>query len=466
MQKNRNRQKSFHKSNQTQNNPKKFDKETIETFALATDGRAIGRSEDNVVVFVKNMLPNEKAKVEIISKKSNYKNALLYKLESSSPHRVEPPCIYDSQCGGCQLQYISQNMQTEYKTMWFFETLKRIGKWNETFIKESEKMISIVFLKREHYRRRVRFHFDGKNLGFKQNSSNKVINIEKCLITSEKINQKISFIKNNLIKSFKESQEKFFECEIEVTESDDDKIILFVANLTIENQKNKDNSLKILEKNLEIYNEQSIHLKHPELPRFKLKKQSFVQPHIDCIKYYYEHIKDNIDQFLEKNANKLNKITAWDLYSGAGVFTSIPYFSAKRHQVEIECIGVEGIKEAIDSLNYNHKNFPIKGVVQDVELFIENQFQNKIKNPDVFQGASIIILDPPRSGCGIATMQKIVEVCSKKSLVLYLACDPASFARDTRVLLEGGFKIKNLSLFDSFGHTIHYEVLGCFEKSF
>ncbi|MBX9838903.1 MAG: hypothetical protein K2X69_11400, partial [Silvanigrellaceae bacterium] len=73
--------------------------------------------------------------------------------------------------------------------------------------------------------------------------------------------------------------------------------------------------------------------------------------------------------------------------------------------------------------------------------------------------------DPPRSGCGIATMQKIVEICSKKALVLYLACDPASFARDTRVLLEGGFKIKNLSLFDSFGHTIHYEVLGCFEKS-
>jgi 23S rRNA (uracil1939-C5)-methyltransferase len=327
-------------------------------------------------------------------------------------------------------------------------------------------MISIVFLKREHYRRRVRFHFDGKNLGFKQNSSNKVINIEKCLITSERINQKISFIKNNLIKSFKESQEKFFECEIEVTESDDDKIILFVANLTIENQKNKDNILKIIEKNLEINNEQSIHLKHPELPRFKLKKQSFVQPHIDCIKHYYEHIKDNIDQFLEKHSNKLAKITAWDLYSGAGVFTSIPYFSAKRHQVEIDCIGVEGIKEAIDSLNYNHKNFPIKGVVQDVDLFIENQFQNKIKNPDEFHGASIIILDPPRSGCGIATMQKIVEVCSKKSLVLYLACDPASFARDTRVLLEGGFKIKNLSLFDSFGHTIHYEVLGCFEKSF
>ena len=414
MQKNRNRQKSFQKINSSQNTPKKFDRESIETFAIATDGRAIGRGEDNIVVFVKDMLPNEKAKVEIISKKSNYKNATLYKLENPSPHRVEPPCFYANQCGGCQLQHISQNMQTEFKTKWFFETLKRIGKWNETYIKESEKIISIVFLKRENYRRRVRFHFDGKNLGFKQNSSNKVTNIDRCLITSEKINQKIDFIKTNLINSFKEIKDKNFECEIEVTESDDDKVILHIANLSLENIKEKSNIIKVIEKNLEINNEQSIHLKHPELPRFKLKKQSFVQPHMDCIKYYYLHMKENIDHFLEKYQNKPNKIAAWDLYSGAGVFTSLPYFAGKRNQIEIDCTGVEGIKEAIDSLNYNHKNYPITGVVQDVEQFIEVQFQKKIANPAEYLGASILILDPPRAGCGIATMQKIVEVCSKK----------------------------------------------------
>ena len=62
-------------------------------------------------------------------------------------------------------------------------------------------------------------------------------------------------------------------------------------------------------------------------------------------------------------------------------------------------------------------------------------------------------------------MQKIVEICAKNALILYLACDPASFARDSRVLLEGGFQLTNLTLFDSFGHTTHYEVLGCFEKN-
>ncbi len=471
MQKYRNRQKSFQNYSGQQNCQKKFEKETITAFGLSTDGRAIGRSNDNVIVFIKDMLPEETAKVEIISKKSNYKNAILSKLETASSYRVTPPCIYANHCGGCQLQHISQNMQTEYKVKWFFETLKRIGKWNETYIKESEKIISIVFLKRENYRRRIRLHFDGKNLGFKEPNSNKVIDINHCLITSLNINDKIKFIKENLLKSFKEIQEKIFtqklECEIEATESDDGKVILHLASFLIESSNEIDKFIKIFEKNLEINNEQGIHLKHPELPRFKIKKQSFVQPHMDCIKFYYQHMQECIDLFLKKfinHTNQKDKILAWDLYSGAGVFTSLPYFSGKRHNLEVECLGVEGIKEAIDSLNYNHKNYPILGYVQDVENFIESQFQLKVSNINQFVGAHIIILDPPRAGCGIAIMQKIVEVCNKKALILYLACDPASFARDTRVLLEGGFKIKNLSLFDSFGYTTHYEVLGCFEK--
>ncbi|APJ03540.1 class I SAM-dependent RNA methyltransferase [Silvanigrella aquatica] len=470
MQKYRNRQKSFAHNNSQQNTQKKFDKETVTAFALSTDGRAIGRSNDNIVVFIKDLLPDETAKVEIVSKKSNYKNAIISKIETPSPHRVSPPCIYTSQCGGCQLQHISQNMQTEFKTKWFLETLKRIGKWNDRFLKEAESLISIIFLKREYYRRRIRLHFDGKNLGFKASNSNNVTNIEHCLITSEKINQKIKFVKENLLKSFKEIQDKklskHIECEIEVTESDDEKVILHIANFNMDSPIEKNNVIKMIERNLEISNDQTIHLKHPELPRFKIKKQSFVQPHLDCIKLYYQHIQDNIDQFIQKYFAKSNiKILAWDLYCGAGVFTSLPYFSGKRNNVEVECVGVEGIKEAIDSLNSNHKNLPIQGIVKDVEQFIEEQFQLKLSNPNEFKGVNVVILDPPRSGCGIAIMQKIVEICNKKALITYLACDPASFARDTRVLLEGGFKLKSLCLFDSFGHTTHYEVLGCFEKS-
>lgn len=176
-------------------------------------------------------------------------------------------------------------------------------------------------------------------------------------------------------------------------------------------------------------------------------------------------MQENLESFLEKIKMESNKtLIAWDLYAGAGVFTALPFFASKRNNFNIECIGVEGIKEAIDSLKANCKNLPIQGHVQDVEDFINEQFKQKIEKQNQYSGVNILILDPPRAGCNIATMQKIVEICAKKTLVMYLACDPASFARDTRVLLEGGFKIKSLRLFDSFAHTIHYEVLGCFTR--
>lgn len=471
MQKYRNRQKSLQNHQKKYQSPPKIEKELISTYALSTDARAIGRSNDNIIVFIKNMLPNEIAKVDIISKKSNYKNAILSKIEKASPFRVSPPCQYANVCGGCQLQHISQDIQTEYKVKWFFETLKRIGKWNDIYIKKSEQIISIIFLKREYYRRRIRLHFDGKSLGFKEENSNKIVDIEHCLITSNTINDKIKFIKEKLLKSFKEIQEQKFsqnlECEIEITESDDNKVILNLASLSAEFNTQKNKCTQIIEKNLEINNDQSIQIKHPELPRFKIKKQSFVQPHIDCIKFYYNHMQESIDIFFKKSSNFFDnsfQIKAWDLYSGAGVFTSLPYFAAQRHNIEIECTGVEGIQESIDSLLMNHKNYPIKGIAQDVEEFVDAQFQSKLLNPEKFIGATIIILDPPRTGCSIATMQKIVEICSKKALILYLACDPPSFATNTRVLLEGGFQLQNISLFDAFGHTTHYEVLGCFEK--
>ena len=466
MQRNRSKQKSLSKTSLSHTTAKKNDRETITAYGLATDGKAIAKGEDQIIVFVKDLLPGEKAKVEIIKKKSTYKIAILAKLETTASFRSQAPCQYYESCGGCQLQHISPELQTNFKLKWFFETLKRIGKWNDSHFNKAEQILEIVYLKKEYYRRRIRLHFDGKNLGFKQSSSNKVTNISKCLISTELINHKIEFIRKNLLKCASLLENKHWECEIEVTESDDGKIIINIADIfNFEKTLQVGNIHKVIEKNLEINQDQHILIKHPDLQKFKLKKQSFVQPHINCIFHYYKYIKMSIDLFLKKNQFRIKNFITYDLYSGAGVFTGIPYFVGLKYNLKINCYGIEGIKEAIDSLNQNYKNLPVQGKTQNVDDFINEQFQLKSQDPNNYQGIHILILDPPRAGCSIVNMQKIVELCAKNSLILYLACDPASFARDSRVLLEGGFQLNNLTLFDSFGHTTHYEVLGCFEKN-
>ncbi|MES2616167.1 MAG: TRAM domain-containing protein [Bdellovibrionota bacterium] len=440
------------------------DKETVNAYTISTNANGIAKLEDGSIVFVENLLPGETAVVKIHTQKSSYKRASVINRETDSTHRDTPPCIYYSTCGGCQIQHIKQEKQIDYKIQWFFETLKRIGKWDSEFIAIAEKKISIIFFKTSFYRRRIRLHFNGKNLGFRAAESHNIINIDSCFIARPKLNEKISYLKNKLISIYPELQKTFspkqLEFDIEITESDDNKILLNFVHV-------EPNLKLILHKYFEIQEDQLIHIKHPILGKFKLKKESFVQPHFDAIESYYEHISSCINSFLR--TLKGSNIQAWDLYSGCGIFSSIPYFNAQKFGFVSHCLAVEGIKESIDSLKLNYKNFPIEGLVQDVHEFIENQFSlmTDLKNSPSkksFVKPNIVILDPPRSGVGIPNMQKIVELCAQESCVLYLACDPASFARDTRILLEGGFHCKQIFLFDSFGQTNFYEVLGFFSR--
>lgn len=444
---------------------------SVQAQSLATDGSAIARGDDGIVVFVKQMLPTEKAIVKITTQKATYKKAALLKLEQRSDQRVQPACVYYDQCGGCQIQHIQPERQMQYKLQWFIETLRRIGKWEENDWRQAEKTCSAVTLKSDHYRRRIRLHFNGKALGFRKQESHHIVPIKHCLITAQGLNDQLSSIAEKLAKIFATLAGKVSECEIEVTQGDDEKIIYHLAHMQCQSDKAKKEFEDFFIKEFKIQKDQMLALQHPDLGKFKIRPQSFVQPHEHSIASYCQHIKscfsDHLSQWCtDKKFDKTKSMLCWDLYAGSGFFTSLAYLAGKDLGLNIQSIGIEGICEAIESLKKKHKGLPVDGLCQDVTKFIDAQFDSYCDpaQKQNMQRPSLVILDPPRSGAGIQNMQKLVELCEQRALVLYLACDGASFARDTSILLEGGFKLKNLFLFDAFAQTVHYEVLGCFER--
>lgn len=271
-------------------------KDNVISYTLSTDAKGIARLEDGSIVFVEDLLPGEKALIKIHAQKSTYKRATVLNRENDSEHRATPPCPYYSKCGGCQLQHVKQEKQIDFKIQWFFETLKRVGKWDTSHISLAEKKTSFVYLKTDNYRRRIRLHFDGKNLGFHGSESNQIVPIDSCFIARKKINEKISYLKDKLI-SFNTSQSiPGLEFDIELTESDDEKVLFNFVNI---NSK-EPNSTKIkqaLNTHFDLQEDQLIHLKHPVLKKFKLKKESFIQPHFDAVECYYEHISNCVDSF-------------------------------------------------------------------------------------------------------------------------------------------------------------------------
>ena len=85
---------------------------TVERLGINGEGIA---TLNRMVIFIPNLLPGERAKVEITRVEKNYAEARVVKRDNDSKDRVKAPCpIYD-ECGGCQIQHMSSSLQMEYK---------------------------------------------------------------------------------------------------------------------------------------------------------------------------------------------------------------------------------------------------------------------------------------------------------------------------------------------------------------
>lgn len=449
------------------------EKEIVTAFTLATDGRALAKSKEGALVFIDRLLPGETAQVNVTTVKSSYKSASIHKITNEAPERVHAPCSYYAECGGCSLQHLQQEFHIDYKVQWLFETLNRIGKWKSENISEIKKRLSIVYLNQWNYRRRIRLHFDGKNLGFKKNLTHHITDISDCLIAHPLINKKIEELSSLCQEGFKflasQNELKTIKLELELTVSDNNKCIVHIARLETEPKKIESISFTYYQKLFVIQHDERLQLGHPELGRMKIKKESFVQPHMQSIESYYFHIKSSLNKFLSNLFVKKmdiktdNKFSALDLFCGAGVFTCIPYFLSKKYSFDIDVLGVEGIGPSVDSFKMNYKDHAVRVECEDVFSYIDKKFKKVTSGLE--EPVSVVIVDPPRSGFGLEATQKLVEICDRVCFIAFLACDPATFARDSRVLIQARFKITDCFLFEAFAQTPHYELLFCFERS-
>ena len=75
----------------------------------------------------------------------------------------------------------------------------------------------------------------------------------------------------------------------------------------------------------------------------------------------------------------------------------------------------------------------------------------------------LVVLDPSRDGAGRAVMASLAALRPGPRRIVYVACDPASFARDLRVLLDEGWDLASLQGFDMFPMTEHVELVAIIE---
>ena len=375
---------------------------------------------DGKITFVENALDNEMVDIKNIKENKKYNEAIVTNLISKSKDRVVPKCKYYNLCGGCSIEHMSVNKQISFKK----DKLENIlGK----FLKRNIAINDLVKLNNFNYRNKVVLHVKNNKLGFYQNGTNELVEIDECLLLNEKINDILK-----LLKQYIKEEPNLEKITIKLGNKTDE--VMLIIDGTV---KNYESLLKVSD--CLIINNKCITKKdyinsYIGSKKYIIRKNTFFQVNYDIATRLYDDIKSII---INKNSKNV-----LDLYCGSGTIGI--YIS----DIVENVIGIEVVEDAVISAEENVRLNNIKNVkliLGKVEEKLDAICNNNIDT---------IIVDPPRSGLHkrvIDTLKKI-----KAENIIYISCDPITMARDLS-LLNDCYEIEDVTPYDMFPNTYHVE---------
>ena len=412
--------------------------------SMAFKGYGVARI-DGKVVFIPYSIKGEEARIEITEEKKSYSMGRLVDILNPSPWRVKSPCPTFGLCGGCQWQHIEYPQQGELKKEILKEMLKRLGG-----LKEIPPITVAPSSDPYEYRTRVQFKVKGKTLGYYQEKSHQLVDIERCPIAHPLVNQIIPLLRN-AFPSFSQLQ----EIEINVSPKEGKGILILHPQKL--NQR--------LEKIVKSFLQNALILKGLAIQGIG-RPSMLGEPHLNFTIHLNQHgrernltLRTSPGSFfqvnLKQNENLIEKVLEFldargnekilDLYAGVGNLT-VPLAMVSKQVWGIE-ENLGAVKDAqfnLESNGIRNCNF-IHGKVEDV---LENW---KGGNPD------LLVLDPPRTGAK-TVLDQVVRLKPEK--IVYISCEPTTFARDLRLLSNRDYAIHRLALIDMFPQSYHMEVVG------
>jgi 23S rRNA (uracil1939-C5)-methyltransferase len=153
---------------------------------IAFGGKGVAR-EQGKAVFVPYTIEGEIVSAEIMREKKQFAEAELVEVKESSPDRVESQCPYFGRCGGCAYQHINYEHQLAIKWRQVRDALQRIGKLKDI------PMRPIVLSPEQYaYRNRITVHAQDGMIGFFRRDSHRLLDIERCPISSDEVNRALA----------------------------------------------------------------------------------------------------------------------------------------------------------------------------------------------------------------------------------------------------------------------------------
>jgi 23S rRNA (uracil1939-C5)-methyltransferase len=459
--------------------------EILRVERLVAGGLGFGRRSSGEPVFVRGAVPGDLVYVDTVQKYPGYSRAHTYHLTQASPNRRTSPCEYQGSCGGCDLMPLTEPAQRSAKHVMVLDILQRTAKLDAT------EGTSVPLVWRDvdlsatlGYRSRVRLHISGRGqFGFRAEKSHDLVEVPRCLVANQTVNAVLGELKRcatlhpGLFAAFGQVEIRALGERPDLLwfphpEPKAQSLVKRGAHRGTTNgtrTKNHPSSLDALEnlrRSLENLSGQAPHwlmssAALPDawrqnaqvaaltaLPNATPTELLFAPAMFTQVNW---SVNQAIIQDVLTRVERKQFRSFLDLYCGAGNF-SLPLLGQG-----LDGIGIESNSRSIEAAKVASEHQRLGGRFFSGD--VTKALAHLVKRSEAFD---IVLLDPPRAGFRDAAPH--VPHLAKKA-VFICSCDPTTFARDLRTLLDLGFSLAALSAYDMFPQTHHVELTAWLDRN-
>ena len=447
---------------------------------MGQNGEGIGRAE-GIAVFAEGAVWGDLCRVEITGMKKSYALGRVREIIEPSVYRQEPKCAFVGRCGGCSLGLLRYEGQLCLKERQVREHLIRIGG-----VKEPPVLPILGMEEPFHYRNHGQFPIGGSSsrpaVGFYQKRSHEIVDCPCCLLQSAPAVAAAegvrAYIRETGVSLYDERTGKgcLRHLVVRNAEGTGEVMVILVVNqgrlpaseLLLEKVEealdaleemeggkrwtlrclgvnfNKGKGRRALgEKTVFLYGQERIQDVFEGLS-YLISPESFYQINTPQTRKLYGVVKDF--------AALTGEETVFDLYCGVGTIGL--YLAREAKQV----VGIEAVQKAV----YDANRGAIKNGTVNA-LFRWGKAESLL--PELVEKGSradVAILDPPRSGCDRRLLEAVARAEVKRAV--YVSCNPATLARDVKILGELGYRLEAVQPVDLFPWTVHVETVVLLSK--
>lgn len=431
----------------------------VQIRSLNAEGEGVGQGPDGLTLFVNGALPGETVEVEIFEQHKRFGRARLLHIQARSTERVQPPCPWFGECGGCQVMHASSSLQLRYKRQKVVDALSRIG-----HLKDADQLVAdclpspLVF----GYRNKIQLPVRGKagalQIGLFAAGSHRLVEIERCLI-HDKMGQEIldkiqPLLQASGLSGYDPEQRRgdLRHILLKTGFRTEEALVVLVSRIP-KNPLWEQLGKEILSIDPRL---RGVVLNyHPAVSNTILGNEytvlagsSFFEERLGSLRF-----RISSASFFQVNPLQAEKLFTYalqwakmvsshlliDAYCGVG---TLALFLAEAAE---QVLGLEPVEDAICNARENAALNDIHNAV-----FLNSRAEERV---DLLKTADLLLLNPPRRGCAPVVLE--AALAGQPKSILYISCNPATLARDLSLLQN--YRVVEVQPFDLFPQTAHVE---------